>query len=170
MKRSSVVLLSGLLIACLSAPGFAENGPGQQPVKMPTAEQGKAQNGDRGQNAPGQGGNQQQGNNRQGGEHQQGNHQPGGERQQGNHQGGNRQQGGDRQANNGPRHERQEHRNFRQGRKLPPRYRGDGYQVNDWHQRGLHEPPHGQRWVNVDGNYLLIAIATGVITSIIVHQ
>ncbi|WP_433977547.1 RcnB family protein [Erwinia sp. E_sp_B01_9] len=63
-----------------------------------------------------------------------------------------------------------QHHDFHQGRPLPKRYRGDGYQVTDWHKRGLKAPPAGHRWQNVDGNYVLIAVATGVITSIITHQ
>jgi len=46
--------------------------------------------------------------------------------------------------------------------------------VNDWRERGLREPPRGEHWAYVDGNYVLIAVATGIITSIIldsvVHQ
>lgn len=59
---------------------------------------------------------------------------------------------------------------FRQGRPLPPQFRGEGYQVNDWHKRGLKAPPPGHRWMNVEGNYVLIAVATGVIASVIAHH
>lgn len=68
-----------------------------------------------------------------------------------------------------PQHHEQ-HPDFRKGRPLPEKYRGEGYQVNDWHQRGLKQPPAGHRWQNIDGNYVLIAVATGVITSVIAHQ
>ena len=67
-------------------------------------------------------------------------------------------------------HHQTQHHDFHQGRPLPKKYRGDGYQVTDWHKRGLKAPPAGHRWQNVDGNYVLIAVATGVITSIITHQ
>ncbi|MTD26906.1 RcnB family protein [Erwinia sorbitola] len=56
---------------------------------------------------------------------------------------------------------------FRRGHPAPERYRGDDYRVNDWRDRGLDEPPRGEHWAYVDGNYVLIAAATGVITSII---
>ncbi|MEN4929632.1 RcnB family protein [Erwinia billingiae] len=69
-----------------------------------------------------------------------------------------------------PQHKQSHHNDFHQGRPLPQKYRGEGYQVNDWHQRGLKAPPAGHRWQNVDGNYVLIAISTGVIASIIAHQ
>lgn len=67
-------------------------------------------------------------------------------------------------------HRQAQHQAFRQGRPLPKKYRGEGYQVNDWHKRGLKAPPAGHRWQNVDGNYVLIAIATGVITSVVAHH
>lgn len=66
-----------------------------------------------------------------------------------------------------------EHRgkpDFRRGHALPQQYRGKGYQVSDWKKRGLKSPPSGHRWMNVDGNYVLIAVATGVIASVIAHQ
>ena len=56
---------------------------------------------------------------------------------------------------------------FRRGHPAPERFRGDDYRVDDWHDRGLDEPPRGEHWAYVDGNYVLIAAATGVITSII---
>lgn len=65
--------------------------------------------------------------------------------------------------------EHQQKHDFRQGRALPPQYRGKGYQVSDWKKRGLKSPPSGHRWMNVDGNYVLIAVATGVIASVIAH-
>lgn len=59
---------------------------------------------------------------------------------------------------------------FRKGHALPGQYRGAGYQVNDWKKHGLKAPPAGHRWQNVNGNYVLIAVATGVIASVIAHQ
>ncbi|WLS77885.1 RcnB family protein [Erwinia pyri] len=67
-------------------------------------------------------------------------------------------------------HQQARHAEFHRGRPLPKKYRGESYQVTDWHKRGLKAPPAGHRWQNVDGNYVLIAVATGVITSIITHQ
>ncbi|MCP2232430.1 MULTISPECIES: RcnB family protein [Erwinia] len=82
-------------------------------------------------------------------------------------QGGMPQRGAEHQANN---HPQQRQPDFRRGRPLPQQYRGEGYQVNDWHKRGLKAPPSGHRWVNVKGNYVLIAVATGVIASVIAHH
>jgi Ni/Co efflux regulator RcnB len=38
----------------------------------------------------------------------------------------------------------------------------------DYRHYHLHEPPHGYEWREVDGNYVLAAVATGVIASAIV--
>lgn len=46
-------------------------------------------------------------------------------------------------------------------------YRDDRYWVRDWHAHHLHRPPHGYRWLHIDGDYVLAAVATGVITAII---
>lgn len=69
-----------------------------------------------------------------------------------------------------PKHQQAQHTGLHRGRPLAEKYRGEGYQVTDWHKRGLKAPPAGHRWQNVNGNYVLIAVATGVITSIITHQ
>lgn len=74
------------------------------------------------------------------------------------------------QQRGNPHAERQQKPDFRQGHALPQQYRGKGYQVSDWKKRGLKSPPSGHRWMNVDGNYVLIAVATGVIASVIAHQ
>ena len=42
-----------------------------------------------------------------------------------------------------------------------------GEQV-DWHAHHLRQPPRGYEWREVDGNYVLAAIATGVIASVII--
>ena len=42
-----------------------------------------------------------------------------------------------------------------------------GAQV-DWHAHHLRQPPRGYEWREVDGNYVLAAIATGVIASVII--
>ena len=58
--------------------------------------------------------------------------------------------------------------NWRRGQRLSANQRR--YVVNDWQQRGLRTPPRGYRWVrenNNNGDYLLIAAATGLIASIL---
>ncbi|RQH01131.1 RcnB family protein [Paraburkholderia dinghuensis] len=59
------------------------------------------------------------------------------------------------------------HRDWHRGDRLPMEYRDRNYTVDDWHQHGLSAPPRGYHWVGVNGDYVLAAIATGVITSII---
>jgi Ni/Co efflux regulator RcnB len=38
----------------------------------------------------------------------------------------------------------------------------------DYRQYHLHAPPRGYEWRSVDGNYVLAAVATGVISSVVV--
>jgi Ni/Co efflux regulator RcnB len=38
----------------------------------------------------------------------------------------------------------------------------------DWQHYHLRQPPHGYEWREVDGNYVLAAVATGVIASVVV--
>ena len=57
---------------------------------------------------------------------------------------------------------------WRRGQRLAVNQRR--YVVNDWSQRGLRSPPRGYRWVrenNNSGDYLLIAVASGLIASIL---
>ncbi|WP_353980396.1 RcnB family protein [Salinicola endophyticus] len=56
------------------------------------------------------------------------------------------------------------------GRVADRYYRDDRYWVRDWHARHLREPPRGYRWLNIDGDYVLAAVATGVITAIILNR
>jgi Ni/Co efflux regulator RcnB len=37
----------------------------------------------------------------------------------------------------------------------------------DYKERHLRAPPHGYEWREVDGNYVLAAVATGVIASVV---
>ena len=39
--------------------------------------------------------------------------------------------------------------------------------VRDYGRYGLHRPAHGQRWIRVDNDFLLISIASGVIAGLI---
>jgi Ni/Co efflux regulator RcnB len=44
------------------------------------------------------------------------------------------------------------------------------YQRVDWRRHHLHAPPRGYEWREVNGDYVLAAVATGVIASIIASQ
>jgi Ni/Co efflux regulator RcnB len=54
---------------------------------------------------------------------------------------------------------------WRRGSSLPPYYRG--YVVNDYHRYHLRQPPRGYAWYRVGDDYLLAAIASGIIFDII---
>ena len=59
------------------------------------------------------------------------------------------------------------HNDWHRGERLPAEYRDRNYVVDDWHAHGLSAPPRGYHWVGVNGDYVLAAVATGVITSIL---
>jgi Ni/Co efflux regulator RcnB len=57
---------------------------------------------------------------------------------------------------------------FRRGDVLPYQYR---HYVNDWRAHRLYAPPYGYQWVQADtGDYLLIAVATGLIANLLLSQ
>lgn len=59
---------------------------------------------------------------------------------------------------------------FQRGGYLPWQYRSHAYYVNDWNAYPrLYAPPYGQQWVNVDGEFLLVAIATGLIANALLN-
>lgn len=61
----------------------------------------------------------------------------------------------------GPRH------NLHKGGRLPPEYRSRQYVVNDWRGHRLSAPPRGYHWVQTGSDYVLVAITTGVIASLL---
>jgi Ni/Co efflux regulator RcnB len=58
-------------------------------------------------------------------------------------------------------------RRWMRGDRLPPAYRTNHYVVNDWRVHHLSRPPRGYHWVQYGSDYLLVAIATGVIMQLI---
>jgi Ni/Co efflux regulator RcnB len=64
----------------------------------------------------------------------------------------------------GPNHE------FHQGQRLPVQYRHRQYVVDDWRGHHLTAPPRGYHWVQNGGDYVLVAIATGVILQLLLNQ
>ena len=62
------------------------------------------------------------------------------------------------------------HHEWRRGGRLPDEYRGDHYVVNDWRGHHLSEPPRGYHWVQVNGDYVLAAVASGVILDTLLTQ
>ena len=60
--------------------------------------------------------------------------------------------------------------NFYRGGRLPPQYRNHQYVVDDWRGHHLNAPPRGYQWVQTGGDYVLVAIATGIIAQILLSQ
>jgi Ni/Co efflux regulator RcnB len=58
---------------------------------------------------------------------------------------------------------------FRRGGYISREYRDRAYEVN-YREHELSPPPRGHRWVQVGADYVLIAIATGVIANIILSR
>lgn len=64
----------------------------------------------------------------------------------------------------GPRHD------LRRGQRLDRVYRDNRYVVNDWRARHLSAPPRGHHWVRVGNDYVLAAIATGLIAQVLLSN
>ena len=60
----------------------------------------------------------------------------------------------------GPRHD------LYRGQRLPSNYHNRQYVVDNWRSHRLSAPPRGHHWVQVGNDYVLAAIATGVIASV----
>jgi Ni/Co efflux regulator RcnB len=59
---------------------------------------------------------------------------------------------------------------FQRGGYLPHEYRNRGHYVNDWRaHRGLYAPPHGHQWMQVDNDFVLVALATGLIANLLMQ-
>lgn len=69
-------------------------------------------------------------------------------------------------------HDRGEHEGwYRRGGHLPVEYRSTRYVVYDWRAARLREPPRGYHWVRSDnGDFLLVAITTGVIVDLLLNH
>ena len=76
----------------------------------------------------------------------------------------------DRRADNrrwdgaGPSHD------LRRGGRLPTQYRTRQYVVDDWRGHHLRQPPRGYHWVQTGPDYVLAAIATGVIADLLINS
>jgi Ni/Co efflux regulator RcnB len=56
------------------------------------------------------------------------------------------------------------------GARLPYEYRNNQYVVNDWRSHRLSAPPRGYHWVQTGGDYVLAAVATGLIAQILLNS
>ncbi len=59
---------------------------------------------------------------------------------------------------------------WHKGDRIPDAYRDKRYEVTDWRSHHLSAPPAGYHWVQVNGDYVLAAIATGVIADILLNN
>jgi len=59
---------------------------------------------------------------------------------------------------------------WHKGDRIPASYRDKRYEVTDWKSHNLRQPPSGYHWVNVNGDYVLAAIATGVIADMLLNN
>jgi Ni/Co efflux regulator RcnB len=64
----------------------------------------------------------------------------------------------------GPQH------SFHRGDHLSSEYRSKQYVVDDWRGHHLHAPPRGYHWVQTGPDYVLAAIATGIIADVLLNQ
>ena len=69
----------------------------------------------------------------------------------------------DRGRGVGPRHD------WYRGGYVPAPYRGYSYVVGDWRGHRLSAPPRGYQWIQYGGDYLLIAVGTGLIANIVLN-
>ncbi|MDO8284239.1 MAG: RcnB family protein [Rhodoferax sp.] len=58
----------------------------------------------------------------------------------------------------------------RRGGYIPREFRNRQYFVADYRAHRLSPPPRGQQWVQVGPDYVLIAIATGLIAHMVLSQ
>jgi len=59
---------------------------------------------------------------------------------------------------------------WQRGDRVPRQYWGPRYVVTDWRGHHLSEPPRGYHWVQVNGDYVLAAVATGIILDTLLTQ
>lgn len=56
---------------------------------------------------------------------------------------------------------------FYRGGRLPYEYRNRQYVVDDWREHRLSAPPPGYEWVQTGGDYVLVAISSGIIVQLL---
>jgi Ni/Co efflux regulator RcnB len=59
---------------------------------------------------------------------------------------------------------------YYRGDRFPAEYRTRHYVVDDWRAHQLTAPPRGYQWVQSGGDYVLIAIATGIIAQLLLSR
>ena len=59
---------------------------------------------------------------------------------------------------------------WHKGDRMPDAYRDKRYEVTDWRSHHLSAPPSGYHWVQVNGDFVLAAVATGVIADLLLNN
>ena len=59
---------------------------------------------------------------------------------------------------------------YYRGDRMPTQYRSYQYVVEDWRGHGLRVPPRGYHWVQNGNDYVLVAIATGLILELLLSR
>ena len=59
---------------------------------------------------------------------------------------------------------------YYQGDRYPAEYRNRQYVVNDWRGHHLSAPPRGYQWVQSGNDYVMIAIASGIIAQLLLGR
>jgi Ni/Co efflux regulator RcnB len=59
---------------------------------------------------------------------------------------------------------------WHRGDRLPNEYRSNQYVVDDWRGHHLSAPPRGYHWVQTGGDYVLVAITTGIILQLLLNN
>jgi len=59
--------------------------------------------------------------------------------------------------------------NWHKGDRMPEQYRRNEYVVGDWRSHQLREPPRGYHWVNDNGDFVLVAITSGIIADLVLN-
>jgi Ni/Co efflux regulator RcnB len=76
-------------------------------------------------------------------------------------------------ANNNERYQERgagpDHAYYRGGR-MPIQYRSHQYVVENWRSHNLSAPPRGYHWVQSGSDYVLVAIATGIILQLLLNN
>ena len=64
----------------------------------------------------------------------------------------------------GPNHE------YYKGGRMPAQYRSNHYVVDDWRGHHLSAPPRGYHWVQTGSDFVLVAIASGIIAQLLLNN
>jgi Ni/Co efflux regulator RcnB len=59
---------------------------------------------------------------------------------------------------------------FYKGGRLPAQYHNKQYVLDDWRGHHLSAPPRGYHWVQTGSDYVLVAIATGIILQLLLNN